>query len=299
MTGIELLRKYAETRQAAATCRQLPDALGKECDDFGSCSDYHRFVCKAIADQIELQKFYVENASNPDLAKLYESVRECVALLRGVSGQIERKTLPRPTDANGNALNIGDRVYMLRDEHNGTDEWDDVVMGLRYDENPGDPWTVIGKHGEAFASCCSNKPPILDADGVEIKVGDVVWRVEGDGEPLVIWEIDDDGPLAVVDDGMCITRLSGGSEWRSEWHSKMYTHKRPEHEPEPEPKPADTWERIEDDIVNKVGPCEYFGWSGKSCCDDGECPVFGNVMSCTESRASDIVRRCKALAGVE
>lgn len=65
------------------------------------------------------------------------------------------------------------------------------------------------------------------------------------------------------------------------------------------PEPPDTWERIEDDIVNKVGPCEHFGWSGKSCCDDGECPVFGNVMSCAESRASDIVRRCKALAGVE
>lgn len=53
MTGIELLRKYADTMPTKGGCSQLFDALDKECDDFGSCNDCHRFVCNAIADQIE------------------------------------------------------------------------------------------------------------------------------------------------------------------------------------------------------------------------------------------------------
>lgn len=49
MTGIELLRKYVEE----GTCDQIPDTLGKKCDDFESCNDCRRFVFNAIADQIE------------------------------------------------------------------------------------------------------------------------------------------------------------------------------------------------------------------------------------------------------
>lgn len=52
MTGIELLRKYAETRLSDGTCRQMLDAFGKGCDAFGNCDDCHRFVRRVIADQI-------------------------------------------------------------------------------------------------------------------------------------------------------------------------------------------------------------------------------------------------------
>jgi hypothetical protein len=81
-----------------------------------------------------------------------------IGKLKEIANQIERETLPRPTDVDGNVLNIGNRVHMLRDEYNGTDEWDDVVVGLRYDENPGDPWTVCGWQGEAFACNCATMP---------------------------------------------------------------------------------------------------------------------------------------------
>ena len=74
MTGIELLRKYAETRSLTLlTCRQTPEALGKECDDFRSCNDCHMFVCNAIADQIE------------------------------------RETLPRPRFEDGEPVQFGDK----------------------------------------------------------------------------------------------------------------------------------------------------------------------------------------------
>jgi hypothetical protein len=79
--------------------------------------------------------------------------------LKEIADQIERETLPRPTDVDGNVLNIGDRVHMLRDEYNGTDEWDDVIVGFCYDENTSDPWTVYGERGGAFACCCSVEPP--------------------------------------------------------------------------------------------------------------------------------------------
>lgn len=65
------------------------------------------------------------------------------------------------------------------------------------------------------------------------------------------------------------------------------------------PEPTDTWERVKDDMVNKVSPCGYFGWSDKSCCDDEGCPAYESGMSCAESMANDLVRRCKALARVE
>lgn len=54
MTGIELLRKYAEAGSLTLlTCGHMPEALGKECDDFRGCKDCHMFVCNTIADRIE------------------------------------------------------------------------------------------------------------------------------------------------------------------------------------------------------------------------------------------------------
>lgn len=65
------------------------------------------------------------------------------------------------------------------------------------------------------------------------------------------------------------------------------------------PESSDSWERIEDDIVNKVNPCVYFGWSGKECGEGVGCPGHGPNTNCSKVRAQDLVHRCKALAGVE
>ena len=75
MTGIELLRKYAGTRQASATCRQLPDALGKECDDFRGCNDCHMFVCNAIADQIKRETLPRTRFEDGKIARIGEVAR--------------------------------------------------------------------------------------------------------------------------------------------------------------------------------------------------------------------------------
>lgn len=72
------------------------------------------------------------------------------------------------------------------------------------------------------------------------------------------------------------------------------------HGPLKRPESLDSWERIEAD-VNKGSACRYFGVpdSEEEC---GKCAAQWDdydLMSCAESMARDVLRRCKALAGVE
>lgn len=66
------------------------------------------------------------------------------------------------------------------------------------------------------------------------------------------------------------------------------------------PEMPDSWERIEAD-VNKGDACRYFGVpdSEEEC---GKCAAQWDdydLMSCAESMARDVLRRCKKLAGVK
>ena len=60
---------------------------------------------------------------------------------------------------------------------------------------------------------------------------------------------------------------------------------------------ADSWERLEEDAVKE--PCDYFGVE----CDDDRgcsgCPHLHEGRDCTIALQADLVRRAKALAGVE
>ena len=97
-------------------------------------------------------------------------------------------------------------------------------------------------------------PKVLDADGVEIKVGDKVWLLNGIDDELVVEEIDDES-------GWVGTRSANGG-CLSVYNTHL-THTRP-----------DSWELLEEDA-------EFNDETGI---------VGGNL---------DIVRRAKALAGVE
>lgn len=59
----------------------------------------------------------------------------------------------------------------------------------------------------------------------------------------------------------------------------------------------DSWERLEEDARN--GLCEYFGMGDAEDCK--ECPAYGDRLtpSCNSVMARDIIRRAKALAGVD
>lgn len=118
-------------------------------------------------------------------------------------------------------------------------------------------------------------PKVLDADGVEIKVGDTVWHEDG-----TMLRVDGFGG---IEDGETIVNvhiIRGATQW-SAVRSLSLTHTRP-----------DSWERLEEDIA-KYPYCyaeEVKGIKFNSC---SECPWPSEVM------ARDIVRRAKALAEKE
>lgn len=121
-------------------------------------------------------------------------------------------------------------------------------------------------------------PKVLDADGVEIKVGDTVWHE--DGREWLVEELNRYG-----------VRCFDGAKRRT-FSSTFLTHNRP-----------DSWGRLEEDAAK--GVCEYAGAERKpgtinvyTCCGcrfdkDSDGPT------CDKQMAHDLVSRAKALAEKE
>lgn len=120
-------------------------------------------------------------------------------------------------------------------------------------------------------------PEVLDADGVEIKVGDTVWHRSGFGHGVVT-STDADSLMGTI------RYVNGGMEFTDV--ARYLTHTRP-----------DSWERLEEDAEKDA--CDYFGEE----CDDDKgcsgCPHFHKERDCTIDVQADLVRRAKALAGAE
>lgn len=114
-------------------------------------------------------------------------------------------------------------------------------------------------------------PKVLDADGVEIKVGDTVWHEDG-----TMLRVDGFGG---IEDGETIVNvhvIRGAVPWIAV-RSLSITHTR-----------RDSWERLKDDVT--MSPWSY--------CDKYRV-VVGKSISTTEAFALDLVRRAKALAEKE
>ena len=129
-------------------------------------------------------------------------------------------------------------------------------------------------------------PKALDADGMEIKVGDTVWHEDGSELHVIGFGDVQDGETMLV-----VEYAAGLTKW-GEVRCLSVTHTRPR---------PDSWERLEEDAVKVV--CEYAGAVpdefGDYDCDT--CRLFdarGNLI-CEQLMARDIVRRAKKLAGVE
>lgn len=67
-------------------------------------------------------------------------------------------------------------------------------------------------------------------------------------------------------------------------------------EPQEPQEAADSWERLRADVA-RPGCCEYFQGRGDVETCDG-CPALEAKVDCGQARATDVVRRAKALAGV-
>lgn len=187
-------------------------------------------------------------------------------------------------------------------------------------------WTDKGSHvrlpnGERVKRPA---PKVLDADGVEIEVGDRIYSIVN-GNSYTVRSINGSGTIELE-----------GFEYKG-WSPKFFTHMQPAIDADGvlikvgdtvwvdedtellveevnrygarcfdgeirrtlDPKSLthtqpDSWERLERDADN--GPCGYFDFNGKECTG---CPAFGSGKPCISAVCTDIVRRAKALAEKE
>lgn len=126
-------------------------------------------------------------------------------------------------------------------------------------------------------------PEVLDADGVEIKVGDTVYGI---GRTKHRFEVIDQHHIdPEVGEAFSVRCYDRDEHEQCHCKPKLLTHTRP-----------DSWERLEEDASKE--PCFYFGYEDKPCGDGAGCPA-NKLGNCSKLKAADIVRRAKALAGAE
>lgn len=121
-------------------------------------------------------------------------------------------------------------------------------------------------------------PKVLDADGVEIKVGDTVYEV-GTGREFNVERL----PNPHAYQGVMLRHPNGGS---TSLDAPRLTHARP-----------DSWERLEEDAAKE--PCDYFGVEHDEDKGCSGCPHLREGRDCTIALQADLIRRAKALAGAE
>ena len=189
-----------------------------------------------------------------------------------VGGSATRVRRPPVLGKDGKAVEPGEVVW-------GEDGLNWLVTAIRWDKgNHIVEATARGEVKQLKPGWLTHEEPpkpVLDRDGVAIEVGDTVYLVNLDF-PMEVHDIHDGpGSYHPVE---CITEPG---------HTVGYdpgrlTHERP-----------DSWGRLEKDAGK--GACGYFG---SEYCECGGCPHEMDP-DCNVVVAMDIVRRAKALAGVD
>ena len=137
--------------------------------------------------------------------------------------------------------------------------------GVRFENEYADAFYRYGERVKRPA------PKVLDADGVEIRVGDTVYEIDGTGHAykVVGIRVGDGDPLTPT-----VVTCDEGDGTSEHFLPGQLTHERP-----------DSWERLEDDATMPAATyCERMGIE----VEEGH--------SFVETMARDLVRRCKAFA---
>lgn len=187
--------------------------------------------------------------------------------LGGLSDR-ERRILDMwPRYEDGEPVMIGD----------GVDGLDGEIIEVYIAENAAAIWNNFANHmhlspGERVKRPA---PEVLDADGVPIKVDDTVWHEDGSELRVIGFGGAQDGETMLV-----VEYAAGPTKW-GEVRCLSVTHTRP-----------DSWERLEEDAesIRQIIACNFGDFSPSD---------FKQSGDSLQDRVSGLVRRAKALAGVE
>lgn len=179
--------------------------------------------------------------------------------------EIEREYLPRPRFEDGEPVQFGDEfVY---DKSTGQSS-----KVFKFGFTTIDGCTIYDSMGNCSLHPKRPEPEVLDADGVPIRNGDIVWEVDEDGHVSTrafrVVGLNNTKNTACI----CPAEIGGAV---SHIAADMLTHKQP-----------DSLERIEEDA--KLDVCVYFGHDQQSC--EG-CPVRRNPDECEAQKALDLLSR--------
>ena len=282
----EWLRKKAQSvrRAKGFGCKELmASEFGESCDG-RRCADCYADLFERIADRIDAERALPEGIEWPrfedgELVKVGDTVgsdepftakeiafeperwlikassRSAFGCFHGAFGDPVKRQTPKVLDADGAPIEVGDVVYYDGEPHPLT------VVGITRDgkdalvDANGEESCVEGGRPQDFSHDAPK--PVLDADGVPIKVGDTVYFVGGSGARYAVKDIGFEPGGAFVD-------IIDEGRYSATVNPEILTHEQP-----------DSWERIEEDAYNLV---------------------MSEYLETPEDDVRDLVRRAKALA---
>lgn len=222
--------------------------------------------CAAIAKAFDINCKH-ERTCRDCISKMMTTIADRIDAERALPEGVE---WPRFED--GEMVKFGDEVEF---EGEAAKVLDVAFSVVRFSLGVGTATTSGRVYGFLGEPAKRPAPEVLDADGVPIRIGDVVY-----GNPGIAW--------TVV--GLRTSKLG----WKVEMGNMPFlcepddlTHKKP-----------DSWEKLEEDARKQL--CSYFGLDlPPALCDD--CPHGSRQTgrACWQNVRLDMIARAKKLAGIE
>lgn len=250
------------------TCERCAAYEQPECKVYLPCTEIvAKYCARKMREAVERDGEGATTVSAYDL--LPEEDRKAIVwvLEHGGLGSVKNRLMPEgmkwPRYDTGEFVDFGDEV--ARDDGDGAAAAVDKIVFH------GSLWQLFDRYG-----CEINEdmmgpgervkrpaPKVLDADGVEIRKGDVLYSVET-GDCVTVGSIELGNPWFAATDGALE-------------HCARFTHQRPE-----------SWERLEEDAgKNPFDYCKHVGHRLDTC------------ENAERYKARDLVRRCRALVEKE
>lgn len=231
-------------------CREIVEMLGFCCDEIEMCNKCRVKAMRVIADRIEAERALPEGMEwlrfeDGELARIGdeleykgETMRVYLATfyadrwvlwcsregidgrLSGSYGERVKRSAPKVLGADGAPIEVGDVVYYDGEPHPLT------VVGITRDgkdalvDANGEESCVEGGRPQDFSHDAPK--PVLDADGVPIKVGDVVYFVGGSGVRYAVKDI------GFEPDGAFVDIIDEEGRYSTMVNPEKLTHERPD-----------------------------------------------------------------------